>query len=247
MQVLDGAVGEAAEAFGLVAGQVRLAAPVARSHLPPYRCPRLAGRPPRPAPQTVGPTAPAHPAKKPWTNLEKQEDVQVIKARSGHLRQPLGADMANDEITVSADSIHILKHHGSYMQQNRDLKKKAEREQSYQFMLRLKVPVGEVPPQVFRCLDDLSNTHGQGDLRATTRQAFQLHGVLKGASAPRCSRAPPHPPTPPTLTPPPPSPHPHPSSLSHPLTHPPPPATAPVHPQRRPGPPPRGSQAASST
>jgi len=40
---------------------------------------------------------------------------------------------------VSKDSIHILKHHGSYMQQNRDLKKKSERDQSYQFMLRLKV------------------------------------------------------------------------------------------------------------
>eukprot|EP00962_Isochrysis_galbana_P030006 scaffold9696_cov112-Isochrysis_galbana.AAC.6 len=44
----------------------------------------------------------------------------------------------NDEITVSKDSIHILKHHGSYMQQNRDLKKKSDREASYQFMLRLK-------------------------------------------------------------------------------------------------------------
>jgi len=130
--------------------------------------------------QKYGPTAPAHPAEKPWTNLAKQEDVQLVKARSSDLREPLKADMANDEIFVSKDSIHILKHHGSYMQQNRDLKKKAERDKSYQFMLRLKVPVGEVPPQMFRLLDDLSNKYGQGDLRATTRQAFQLHGVTKG-------------------------------------------------------------------
>jgi sulfite reductase (ferredoxin) len=129
--------------------------------------------------QKFGPTAPAHAWEKPWTNLESQETVQVVKARSDHLRQPLLDDMANDEISVSADSIHILKHHGSYMQQNRDLKKKSERDQSYQFMLRLKVPVGEIPPKLFRKLDDLSNKYGQGDLRATTRQAFQLHGVLK--------------------------------------------------------------------
>ena len=129
--------------------------------------------------QKYGPTSPAHPMEKPWTNLETQEDVQLVKARSQELRQPLKDDMANDEIFVSKDSIHILKHHGSYMQQNRDLKKKADREQSYQFMLRLKVPVGEIPPNVFRELDDLSNKYGQGDLRATTRQAFQLHGVLK--------------------------------------------------------------------
>jgi sulfite reductase (ferredoxin) len=129
--------------------------------------------------QKYGPTSPAHPMEKPWTNLVKQEEVQLVKARSEALLQPLKSDMANDEIFVSKDSIHILKHHGSYMQQNRDLKKKAEREKSYQFMLRLKVPVGEVPPELFRELDDLSNKYGQGDLRATTRQAFQLHGVVK--------------------------------------------------------------------
>ena len=125
--------------------------------------------------QKYGPTAPAHPAVKPWTNLETQEGVQLVKAKSDGLRQPLLDDMANDEIFVSKDSIHILKHHGSYMQQNRELKKKADRELSYQFMLRLKVPCGEVPAAVFRELDDLSNTHGQGDLRATTRQAFHMH------------------------------------------------------------------------
>jgi len=132
--------------------------------------------------QKYGPTSPAHlvaPGDLPWTNLEKQEEVQLVKAASNDLREPLGADMKNDEIFVSKDSIHILKHHGSYMQQNRDLKKKSERDQSYQFMLRLKVPVGEIPAQLFRELDDLSNKYGQGDLRATTRQAFQLHGVLK--------------------------------------------------------------------
>ena len=95
------------------------------------------------------------------------------------LREPLLTDMGDDEIFVSKDSIHILKHHGSYMQQNRMLKGK-EKQKSYQFMLRLKVPCGEIPPAVYKELDDLSNKYGQGDLRATTRQAFQLHGVLKG-------------------------------------------------------------------
>eukprot|EP00965_Chrysotila_dentata_P190044 6173654-Pleurochrysis_carterae.AAC.5 len=95
-------------------------------------------------------------------------------------RPPPSPCLRAQEIYVNKDTIHILKHHGSYMQQNRDLKKKAEREKSYQFMLRLKVPCGEVPAALFRELDDLSNKYGQGDLRATTRQAFQLHGVLKG-------------------------------------------------------------------
>ena len=130
--------------------------------------------------QTVGPTAPAHPAPGglPWTNLETQETVQVVKAASKGLREPLLTDMGDDEIFVSKDSIHILKHHGSYMQQDRSLKGKAKQE-SYQFMLRLKVPCGEVPGALYAELDDISNKWGHGDLRATTRQAFQLHGVLK--------------------------------------------------------------------
>lgn len=48
-------------------------------------------------------------------------------------------------------------------------------------MLRLKMPAGELPPELYRLLDDLSAKHGQGDLRATTRQCFQIHGILKGS------------------------------------------------------------------
>ena len=128
--------------------------------------------------QIFGPTAPAHAWSKPWTNLHEQEGVQLVKARSLQLKQPLKDDMANDEIFVSKDSIHILKHHGSYMQQDRSLKGK-DKAQSYQFMLRLKVPCGEIPGPLYAELDDISNKWGHGDLRATTRQAFQLHGVMK--------------------------------------------------------------------
>ena len=48
-------------------------------------------------------------------------------------------------------------------------------------MLRLKQPAGELPPDLYRLLDDLSAKHGQGDLRATTRQCFQMHGIMKGS------------------------------------------------------------------
>lgn len=51
----------------------------------------------------------------------------------------------------------------------------------YQFMLRLKQPAGELPPELYRLIDDLSAKYGQGDLRATTRQCFQIHGIMKGS------------------------------------------------------------------
>jgi sulfite reductase (ferredoxin) len=47
-------------------------------------------------------------------------------------------------------------------------------------MLRLKSPAGEIPPELYLKLDKLADEFGQGDLRATTRQAFQLHGIIKG-------------------------------------------------------------------
>jgi len=91
-------------------------------------------------------------------------------------------EMADLEtIDISENSVVVLKHHGSYMQQNRDLQRtdKAGYAASYQFMLRLKNPCGKVDPATYKCIDDLSEKYGQQDLRATTRQAFQLHGVKK--------------------------------------------------------------------
>jgi sulfite reductase (ferredoxin) len=86
--------------------------------------------------------------------------------------------LATEEIGVSKDAYQILKYHGSYQQSNREAKGKVK---DFQFMLRLKQPAGELPPDLYRLIDDLSANHGQGDLRATTRQCFQIHGILKGS------------------------------------------------------------------
>ena len=102
-------------------------------------------------------------------------------------------EMADKEtIDISHDAVIVLKHHGSYMQQNRDLQRtdKAAYAASYQFMLRLKNPCGKITPQAYRALDDCATNYGQGDLRATTRMAWQIHGVKKAnlktvSSAPR--------------------------------------------------------------
>ena len=58
------------------------------------------------------------------------------------------------------------------MQTDREKKGKPK---DYQFMLRLKQPAGLLPPDLFILLDDLSRDYGQGDLRATTRQCFQVN------------------------------------------------------------------------
>jgi len=108
---------------------------------------------------------------------KKLSKIEVLKSKSEHLQEPLLESLQSEEISVTKDAMQILKYHGSYMQSDREKRGKPK---DFQFMLRLKQPAGELPPDLYRLLDDLSTNHGQGDLRATTRQCFQMHGILKG-------------------------------------------------------------------
>lgn len=104
--------------------------------------------------------------------------LEQLKVASDHLTNPLLEQLKTEEISVSKDAYQILKYHGSYQQSDRE---KKGRPKDYQFMLRLKQPAGELAPELYRLIDDLSREYGQGDLRATTRQCFQIHGILKGS------------------------------------------------------------------
>lgn len=106
-------------------------------------------------------------------------NFHVNQIKSDYLRHPLNEEMENEEIFLGADAIQVIKYHGSYQQDNREQRKAGE-QKKYSFMLRLKSPAGEVTPELFRLVDDLSNNYGQQDLRCTTRQCFQIHGILKG-------------------------------------------------------------------
>ncbi|KAG5192967.1 hypothetical protein JKP88DRAFT_195512 [Tribonema minus] len=108
----------------------------------------------------------------------KLDKINILKLNSQNLREPVKSQMATEEVFISHDAYQILKFHGSYMQDDRDKRKKGA-EKEYSFMLRLKMPGGECPPALYRLLDDLSRDYGCGNMRLTTRQTFQLHGVAK--------------------------------------------------------------------
>ena len=109
------------------------------------------------------------------TALSKAEKRKLY---SGHLREPLLTELGNEEIRFSEDAVQLLKFHGSYQQNHRELRK-TDKIKCWQMMLRLRNPGGRVPAQLFSALDDLSNQYGNGTLRITTRQAFQMHGIPK--------------------------------------------------------------------
>ncbi|KAK7312164.1 hypothetical protein VNO77_35825 [Canavalia gladiata] len=120
-------------------------------------------------------TRAASPAAKSETATEKRSKVEIFKEQSNFIRYPLNEDLLTDAPNIGEAATQLIKFHGSYQQYNRD-----ERgSRSYSFMLRTKNPSGKVPNQLYLTMDDLADQFGIGTLRLTTRQTFQLHGVLK--------------------------------------------------------------------
>ena len=107
-----------------------------------------------------------------------------IKTRSHYLRGELAREFADATTgAVSEESAQIAKFHGLYLQDDRDQRlalKKAGKEKAHMFMLRVRLPGGRCTPQQYLALDRLADERGNRTLRLTTRQTFQLHGVLKG-------------------------------------------------------------------
>ena len=108
----------------------------------------------------------------------KLSKIEALKERSNFLREPVATELLQDTTHFSEDALQLLKYHGSYQQDNRDNRVKGQ-EKDYQFMLRTRNPGGFVPPELYLTLDKLSEEHGNHTLRVTTRQGFQIHGILK--------------------------------------------------------------------
>ncbi len=114
---------------------------------------------------------------------KKRSEVEHIKAKSNLLRGTLLESLDN-EVTgsIAADDTQLIKFHGSYQQHDRDLESERKRqklEPLYSFMIRIRVPGGIITPQQWLRLDELAEQYSSGTLKLTTRQAIQLHGILK--------------------------------------------------------------------
>ena len=114
---------------------------------------------------------------------KKLSGVETLKETSHGLRGRLAEELAEGGIQVSEDAYNLLKFHGSYEQFDRDTAtalKQQKLEKEYQFMVRVRMPGGMLTADQYLGLDRLADDHANGTLRITTRQAIQLHGVLKG-------------------------------------------------------------------
>ncbi|MBX9845942.1 MAG: NADPH-dependent assimilatory sulfite reductase hemoprotein subunit [Xanthobacteraceae bacterium] len=106
-----------------------------------------------------------------------------IKEASDHLRGTL-AEGLREEITgaISEDDQQLVKFHGMYLQDDRDLRAERGRkkmEKAFSFMLRVRISGGVLTPEQWLALDRVARDYGNGTMRITTRQTIQLHGVIK--------------------------------------------------------------------
>ena len=113
----------------------------------------------------------------------KLSDFEQIKAASRFLRGGIAEGLA-DPVTgaIADDDTKLLKFHGSYQQDDRDLREERRRqklEPAYAFMLRARLPSGVVTPAQWLVFDRIARDYASGSLRITTRQTFQWHGIIK--------------------------------------------------------------------
>ena len=109
--------------------------------------------------------------------------VEHIKAQSRYLHGQIAEELAAETTHFSEEQVQLIKFHGMYQQENRDLRharKEAKEEKAYQFMVRSRIPGGALTAEQYLAEDELAGSYGNGSLRITTRQGFQLHGILKG-------------------------------------------------------------------
>ncbi len=112
----------------------------------------------------------------------KPSKVEAIKLASQFLKVQLAEEAFNGASHFSEDAATVLKFHGSYQQDDRDhrtLLKREGKEKAYSMMVRVRMPGGKCTAAQYLAVDELARTVGNGSIRITTRQEFQLHGVPK--------------------------------------------------------------------
>ena len=107
----------------------------------------------------------------------KPSAVEVFKEDSNFLSGPIPEELTDENDSFGKASIQLLKHHGTYQQDNRDERGKDGK--AYSFMVRTAMPGGRINSSQMLAELDLCDEVGNTTLRITTRQGLQLHGVLK--------------------------------------------------------------------
>jgi sulfite reductase (ferredoxin) len=107
--------------------------------------------------------------------------VEDIKTASGYLGGTIGEELANDRADFDHDAELLLKFHGIYQQDDRDVRRARTQLKlplDYSCMVRASVPGGVITNDQWLALDRVAAL-ADHKLRLTTRQGVQYHVVHK--------------------------------------------------------------------
>jgi len=108
---------------------------------------------------------------------KNKSKLENIKESSNYLRGNLTDELKKDSSYFTKEGLQLLKFHGTYQQDDRDLRNGKDR--FYMFMVRIRLPGGRMTSDQYLVHDEIADIYGNGTLRITTRQTFQFHGIIK--------------------------------------------------------------------
>ncbi len=113
----------------------------------------------------------------PGTNTASPSHNELLKENSPTLSGTIAHTLADEQADhFTENDNQFLKFHGSYQQDDRDLRKTGKK---YIMMIRGRIPGGVMTANQWRVFDELATVYGNNTLRITTRQSIQFHGVVK--------------------------------------------------------------------
>jgi sulfite reductase (NADPH) hemoprotein beta-component len=113
--------------------------------------------------------------------VKKLTHNEEIKTAIPTLAGTIAATIDSGADHFSEDDNQFLKFHGSYQQDDRDLRKTGKK---YIMMIRGRIPGGVMTAKQWCVFDDLATQYGNNTLRITTRQSIQFHGVVMSGLRP---------------------------------------------------------------
>ena len=115
---------------------------------------------------------------------EKLAKEESVKENSNFLRGTIKEELTKNTTHFDDIDTKLLKFHGVYQQDNRDTRQERtanKLEKEYSFMIRTKLPSGELTSKQYLGLNDICEKYTNKTLRITTRQTIQFHGIIKGS------------------------------------------------------------------
>src|SRR5688500_431700 len=116
------------------------------------------------------------------TDPADRSAVEETKEASRHLRAELLAELAGEDDEFTGDGAAVLKFHGIYQQDDRDVRRERKLKRlglAYRCKILSKIHGEALVPVQYLELDRLADQIADATLRTTTRQDIQYHYVHK--------------------------------------------------------------------